>query len=1323
MTTIRIGFPLVLPGNAVVAVWVSTQPITGRPGRVFWNDDQLNAYQPFSSTELSDASAGLALHHDVYFRCSSSDVRPTLEGTIELTGRSFGLALALAQHFRLPRALTADVHLLLSGVIDTVTGQPRAIGQPSHLSLKVGFAQERGYALLLLPDDAAGYPPLRLPNLLPYIAQSIKETQKGCIFTLPIERGSYWEASETAWWAALGEALNLEPITGQAPHMQVDDDINPARAGVEPDSIGTLFHAALSTHGEYFQQLLAREPSYLRQNLFEIGRATVAKSDEVFYRRNERVVHRNILLAGPTASGKTSVAEALILNAALEGSTRVLYIAPTRSLANERYDQIRTRFCTIDSTLSDKDVVLSTGEEIYNDWRLTDGRFRIAVLVNEKANLFLRPSRRLLSIVGLVVIDELHMLAEPMRGGVLDLMIAKIKYENVNRSLAQSGSPALRLAVVTTEARLLEQIQGFFDTPTTKTPVVLRSTVRPLPVRHLAHVYGFSMWRRDPVEIVQFSDERDRLLEPVRQRAVADALRKELGALELQAETRTQHTPGDFGRVGLSFILEHYSSAQQPFTTVLVAHPSIEGVRGLAQRLAETRAEAGISVDVPEDLLALLAAAPPSVESVLLPLAERGIYLHHSELRRDLREWVEKFFRRQESRPDAPRVIFATETLFYGVNLTVDCVILTSPHWTREILSDSPGELSTVPLTATEFHNVLGRAGRPGRTQAGVIPTAVVCFPAVVYCTGRDDVDVAIQRYYSETPLNPDMPTMFSRLFGWRDVIEQEKKTNLAEISFPTFRGVMDALRFTAPREGPATVANVQDLLGQTVFGASAADTPLRAWRGLVKKTLGFAVSSGLADEASPDVYRIRAEAEALIDTGTKWQSVAPMQRWLETLLSLDADSIPVELLIPAFVSTPELWVPARTFCWESAQSFAPRTQVRQSNAQFTRMLLLSELALLGLDASTCEQIEAALHSFVGDVERYLPLKVVEYRHAVFYRLTSGFLRWVRGADEDSITELSLRTIPEDEAERLQQLVKAGRSFREQYRDRANWLAMMCGRFFERKRMLRREHRRELPALGQRLRLGVPARGIPLIAEARRSITRRQVVNLLSKDVDPLSILRSAVPTEVVRDAAPVGTEPVEIVDSVYRFYASETQKLAGELRSPEIEVQWQSAIEACTALTVGRAAGTGVGRATRTHLNQLKEALARLAIAGRSEVISASEHTIRITNGGSEVVFKMAGFFDTVESNGSIVVRMPWPQSSEPGSIEVTAIGGSVLIYLVAREFITIGDLETWVSANRGLKSIRDFIEDFVEELYVPTLPSEVHETLLGFNEPGVAN
>ena len=57
---------------------------------------------------------------------------------------------------------------------------------------------------------------------------------------------------------------------------------------------------------------------------------------------NAGVLNRkNVVLASPTASGKTLVAELCILKNILENDTKSIYLTPLRALANEKYEDFK----------------------------------------------------------------------------------------------------------------------------------------------------------------------------------------------------------------------------------------------------------------------------------------------------------------------------------------------------------------------------------------------------------------------------------------------------------------------------------------------------------------------------------------------------------------------------------------------------------------------------------------------------------------------------------------------------------------------------------------------------------------------------------------------------------------------------------------------------------------------------------------------------------------------------------------------------------------------------------------------------------------------
>jgi len=65
---------------------------------------------------------------------------------------------------------------------------------------------------------------------------------------------------------------------------------------------------------------------------------------------------KNILVASPTASGKTLVAEIACVNSILSKGKKAVYIAPMRALASEKYGEFRENYPYISSTISIGDL-------------------------------------------------------------------------------------------------------------------------------------------------------------------------------------------------------------------------------------------------------------------------------------------------------------------------------------------------------------------------------------------------------------------------------------------------------------------------------------------------------------------------------------------------------------------------------------------------------------------------------------------------------------------------------------------------------------------------------------------------------------------------------------------------------------------------------------------------------------------------------------------------------------------------------------------------------------------------------------------------------
>jgi helicase len=131
---------------------------------------------------------------------------------------------------------------------------------------------------------------------------------------------------------------------------------------------------------------------------------------------------KNLVLAMPTASGKSLIAYMAALRHVLEGGGKVLYIVPLRALAAEKFEDLK-RFEELGVR-----VDISVGDFDTPDPHLES--FDIIVATSEKADSLLRHRSKWLESISLVVADEVHLIHDPERGPTLEITITKFRKFN-----------------------------------------------------------------------------------------------------------------------------------------------------------------------------------------------------------------------------------------------------------------------------------------------------------------------------------------------------------------------------------------------------------------------------------------------------------------------------------------------------------------------------------------------------------------------------------------------------------------------------------------------------------------------------------------------------------------------------------------------------------------------------------------------------------------------------------------------------------------------------------------------------------------------------
>jgi helicase len=126
----------------------------------------------------------------------------------------------------------------------------------------------------------------------------------------------------------------------------------------------------------------------------------------------------NLVLAVPTSSGKTLVAELSIMKTILDGRGRALYLVPLKSLAREKYEDFK-EYEELGIT-----VAMSVGDYDSPGTKLRDAD--IVILTTERADSLIRHKTEWIGEVGIVIADEIHLINDASRGPTLEMVLAKL---------------------------------------------------------------------------------------------------------------------------------------------------------------------------------------------------------------------------------------------------------------------------------------------------------------------------------------------------------------------------------------------------------------------------------------------------------------------------------------------------------------------------------------------------------------------------------------------------------------------------------------------------------------------------------------------------------------------------------------------------------------------------------------------------------------------------------------------------------------------------------------------------------------------------------
>ncbi|WP_219815702.1 DEAD/DEAH box helicase [Arthrobacter sp. SX1312] len=382
----------------------------------------------------------------------------------------------------------------------------------------------------------------------------------------------------------------------------------------------------------------------------------------------------DLVVALPTSAGKTRIAELCILRC-LAQKRRAVYVTPLRALSAQTERILEETFAPLGATVSSLYGSMGANDLDSDALRASD----IVVATPEKLDFALRSDPTVLDDIGVIVLDEGHMIGAGER---------EVRYEaQIQRLLRRTDADTRRIICLSAVFPENNELDDFVAWITDDTGDGLHKE----DWRPTRQQFGLVEWRNGYARLSVTVGE-----EPTFIPRYFEAI--------TPMRPRRKKFPADQNEMTLATAWRLVEEGE----TVLIFCPLRVSVSALAALIVKLHGQGLLESVMPEEVDISNAVAVGTewfgADDDILKCLRLGVAIHHGAMPGPFRREIEALLHQR-----ILKVTVASPTLAQGLNLAASVVLFSSLHRYKNLLKGS------------EFANVIGRAGRAFVDTEGLV--------------------------------------------------------------------------------------------------------------------------------------------------------------------------------------------------------------------------------------------------------------------------------------------------------------------------------------------------------------------------------------------------------------------------------------------------------------------------------------------------------------------------------------------------------------------------------------------------------------------------